>query len=399
MGRREKIQYTKRQNGGDIRDVGAPPNSSTNPECFIDNSVLKDLWSAMQYPHHRNMVGGLYGRCFMIRRADGSMMLKFSIQFGHPRTFDVSVLEDSERYVGRVLASDVREFIKDIGIVVVVPRGGADPESESPKRDNIMLGIMIEELDLRRATTTAKTKRDFEKTWNSINCNHEHVACHVRGDHILLLCTDCATVLTFQHTKHGMFRASVSRNPLELVQYGLHEVDAVIDIIRKYTRTLTIPWPMADKMSDDPDRDARFVLKITSLLEQHGLLKRCSAPESDYSEMIDRVSAASCGRADFERWIEPLSREIRDNKAEFVERGKRISARRTLEALRLKWPYWFEGVGFDVELHDPTGAAEFCVKCDFSTLDDDEVHSDHWRRGCPECGYGGYLLDARGGHA
>lgn len=62
-----------------------------------------------------------------------------------------------------------------------------------------------------------------------------------------------------------------------------------------------------------------------------------------------------------------------------------------MESLRLEWPYDIWGDGMDVVRYDPAGTSEYCIRCGFSTLDGD-AGPGVWRRGCPECGYGGYLL-------
>ena len=71
--------------------------------------------------------------------------------------------------------------------------------------------------------------------------------------------------------------------------------------------------------------------------------------------------------------------------------------RQMLEVCLLAWPYQFDGMGIAVDIYDPDGLPQHCVRCSFSTRDDDSVGHDQWKRGCPECGYAGYLLEMDGG--
>ena len=91
-----------------------------------------------------------------------------------------------------------------------------------------------------------------------------------------------------------------------------------------------------------------------------------------------------------------MARALRLSGAQWVEYGRPASEWRTLETMRLAWPCWFEGDGIEIGTFDLTGSTQFCVKCGFSTLDDDSVNPEHWERGCSECGYDGYLMGLYG---
>ena len=134
------------------------------------------------------------------------------------------------------------------------------------------------------------------------------------------------------------------------------------------------------------------------LLERRGLLTRTKAdPPGKYDKMIGFLSAMVCTRSEFVERARHVAAAMRLHNTECLDGGRRISVRQMLEVYWLAWPYQFDGVDMDLEVYDPDGLAQYCVRCGFSTRDDDSVGSDQWKRGCPECGYAGYLLDMDGG--
>ena len=172
-----------------------------------------------------------------------------------------------------------------------------------------------------------------------------------------------------------------------------------MDIVKEFAQTMELPSVMADKMSHDPDRDTRRIAALVSLLERHGMLRRVEAGrDTSYDWMIENLSSTSNTRKEFVLLAKPLIFELRSADMKFSECGKRVSIRQELESIWLTWPCGFEGVGLDVDTNDPVGSHQYCVRCGFSTLDDN-VDNDRWRCGCPECGYVGYLLDVDGGPA
>ena len=141
---------------------------------------------------------------------------------------------------------------------------------------------------------------------------------------------------------------------------------------------------MADRMSHDPDRDARQIAALVSLLERHGLLRRTeSVMEPNFRAMAQCLSAMSNTRREF---VSSTKSFVAELDLHFSEDGRRIGIQEGLEALWLTWSCGFEGEGLDVEIYDPIGGHQYCVRCGFSTLDD-RMENDHWRRGCPECGW------------
>ena len=203
----------------------------------------------------------------------------------------------------------------------------------------------------------------------------------------------CASDLTFEHVGGDRFSVRVARMPLEPAGYGQHDARKVVKALREFTSTIELPGMMADKMSDDPERDARRLAGVVTVLEGHGLLRRVPVPDHPNIGIIQTVSALTCNRREFANWKGPLADEMRRKGVKCTAYGKPVSAESVLEAMRLAWPCVFEGVGITRGSYDVTGMMEYCVRCGFSTLDDDSVGPDHWERGCPECGYGGYLLD------
>ena len=276
---------------------------------------------------------------------------------------------------------------------------GPDPESISPERDAAALTILTEEL-IGDSQPKQPPKTDFVGPWRDIDCNHKSASCQLYGNRIFLECADCATSLEFIHTGKGTFFVSMARLPLPPEEYDWHEADIVLDMIREFAHTLELPSRMADKMSHDPDRDARQIAALVSLFEWHGLLRRIRLQDTGYDSMIMQLSAMLHTRSEFASSAKQIIAKLHSTRATFIQDGRPVSIRQGLESMWLTWPCWFEGVGLDVEVYDPVGNHQYCVRCDFSTLDD-YMENDHWRRGCPECVYPGYLLDVgRGtGHA
>ena len=88
---------------------------------------------------------------------------------------------------------------------------------------------------------------------------------------------------------------------------------------------------------------------------------------------------------------------MRSRGENFREGGGAVGTRRGLEALWLSWPFWFDEAGIEIDSYDPDRRSEHCARCGFYTMDDPGVGQNRWRRGCPECGYAGYLPDMVGG--
>ena len=195
------------------------------------------------------------------------------------------------------------------------------------------------------------------------------------------------------------FGVVLTRSPLESVGDGPHDAKGVVGVLREFVGTISIPNMMADPMSDDPERDARHLAGAVTALERHGLLTRVPITDYPYADSVQVVSALSCDRHQFLQARGLVADGLRKRGVRCVMHGQRISVNHMLEVMRLAWPCVFEGIGVGVDAYDVDGISELCVRCGFSTLDDDDVGQEYWERGCPECGYPGYLVNIHVGQA
>ena len=359
---------------------------------LLDHARLDALWRDGRCSHP-NPVAAAYGLGAILSCRDCNARMSCLLKFGRPKSFDVTIeAGGTKRRVGRASVDAVDGMVNNHGTPMMLPDGGFDPKSVYPVRDEMMLKILMETLT-RDVLDGAlqEPAADFAAAWRGTGCDHKNTGCQAYCNIICLWCDDCAAMLTFTYVKSDMFTVELTRRPLEPVSYGPHGADAVANVLREYAGTLELPGAMADRMSDDPERDARRMGKMVGALEKCGLLRRVADEDIQFPEMRQTVSALNCDRADFEKWVGPMGRTLRSLGVRSVEYGRRVDERRTLEAMRLAWPCWFEGDGIEIDAFDPAGSVQFCVKCGFSTLDD-KVGADHWERGCPECGYDGYLL-------
>ena len=341
----------------------------------------------------------MYGLCAMLSCNECGKSMQFILRFGRTKTMDVSMYDDpnnsSARPVGRATLEGSRDMIHSHATSVFMPEDGADPNGGSPERDKVMLGILMDALTTPGGMPEGPPG-DFVAAWRKLDCPHENTSCQVFGRLVSLECRDCAADLTFEYIGKNRFNVRLARMPLEPAKYGTHYAKNVVRALREFAEIIELPMTMADKMSDDPDRDARRLAGVVLTLEKHGLFRRVHVPDHPNLRIIETVSALSCNRPKFNDWLGPLASELRRKKVKITAYGKPISAENYLEAARLAWPCVFEGVGIVRDAYDLTGASEHCVKCGFSTLDDNDAGPDHWERGCPECGYPGYLIGLDG---
>ena len=375
----------------------APPRPAKKRKKLMGHAALEAVWRDGRCSHPVP-VSMAYGLGAILSCLECGTRMLFRLRFGRPKTFDVTMYAGgSERHVGRASVRAVKRIMFSTADGILMPEGGFDPGSSSPARDSMMLKILIYTLtpDVRDRVPQ-EPAADFEAAWRGIDCKHKNTVCQAYCDCICLWCDDCAASLAFTYAEAGMFDVEMTRPPLEPAGYGPHGTDAMARILREYAGTLELPDMMADRMSDDPERDARRLAAVVGALEECGLLRRIVAEGDRFGGMESAMSAMNCNRADFEKLIGQMSDALRSASIPCMEHGKIVSERRFMEALRLAWPCWFEGDGMEIDTFDPTGSTQFCIKCYFSTLDDDSVNHGHWKRGCPECGYDGYLLGLYG---
>ena len=365
-----------------------------NTNQLMGRNALDQAWYEDGCDHPAPTVS-LYGLAALLSCEHCGRKMQFLLKFGRRKTMDVSIYDDDDprsvRPVGRATLKGSRDMIMSHATTIFMPKDGADPQGGQPERDKAMLGVLMEVM-AGPEDVPPPPPGDFGAAWLELDCDHRTVSCQVLGKWISLECRDCAAELTFEHAGGDRFDVRVTRLPLEPVPYGRHHTTAVVKALREFTDKIELPTTMADKMSDDPERDARRLAKVVITLERHGLLKRVPAPDHPNIRMIQTVSALTCNREEFNGWKGPLAEEMRRRGVKCTSYGKPVSAESTLEAMRLTWPCVLEGVGVTRDAFDVTGLSEYCVKCGFSTLDDNKVDFDHWERGCPECGYPGWLV-------
>lgn len=346
---------------------------------------------------HLNASGAVYGLAATVGCDDCGIRAVFKLRFGRPKWFDIVMFDMPNsmegRPVGRASVQGVHEFLISNAAFVGMPDGGADPEGDCPNRDMVMLNILMETLWDRSTDGLLRERAmDFEAAWRGVNCDHRSVSCLLHGPMIETACSDCATRIQFMHLGGGKFHVGMGRMPLEPEPYGPHGADKVAGFLREFAGALSIPEPMADRMSHDPELDARSAADAVSAFMKCGLLRRAGPPENNFASIIRDVSAAACDRSGFERQVQPMAAGMRDGGTECFDGERPISAREFMEMMRLLWPFRLEGVGIGVKMYDPTGTSEYCARCGFDTLDDDGAEQEAWYDGCPECGYAGYLL-------
>ena len=369
----------------------------------MGRGAIEDVWESDGCTHPEP-ISSMYGRCLSVWCVHCDKALTFLLRFGREKTMDVSVgsliTNQPRRPVGQASLKGTRDFVNARVAMNFLAGDGADPEGDCPKRDEKMLEILKEAVTpvdpqgLLRATPG-----DFAAAWRGINCDHKTTACQVYGDVITLECLDCAADLLFVHVQDDKFSVVLTRSPLEPVGYGPHDAEEVVGIMREFTNIVGIPNIMADPMSDDPERDARHLAGMMATLERHGLLKHSPITDHPYTESVGVVSALSCDRHQFLQARGSVADMLRRRNVRCVVRGRRVSIDHMLEAMRMAWPCVFEGVGVGIGVYDTDGASEYCIRCGFDTLDDDDMGPEHWERGCPECGYLGYMINMHVGQA
>lgn len=363
----------------------------------MDRAALEAAWVDGRCGHATTVMS-LHGLCATLSCADCGLRMLFLLRFGRPKTFEVFMHDGAERPVGRAFARDAGRFVFTAATSARMPEPGAHPEGKHPERDQNLVAILMDVLVRSEGRAEPGPAVDFAVPWRGTGCRHESTVCHAYSDSIYLDCTDCAATLLFKVHGADAFEVFMARLPLPSAEYGLHGAGAVIDTIREFADTLDLPDKMADRMSEDPDRDARNMASLVAALERGGLLSRRETDRSGtYNAMSRAMSAALHTRKEFAASARATAAAMRSKGENFQEDGGAVGVRRGLEALWLSWPFWFEGTGVEIDSYDPDGHSEYCARCGFSTLDEPGVGQDSWRRGCPECGYAGYLLDMDGG--
>lgn len=378
-----------------MRQKRVGQNIGSGP-TLMDKKALEDIWRDGRCPHTTSNAG-LYGRCVTLACTECDLMMLFFLRFGWQKTMDVFVRDGSDRPVGRATMEGSRDFILENAVNIFMPEGGADPAGGLVERDRMMLDVLMGELCPTPADPP-DNPGDFAGAWAGLDCNHATVSCQVYGRRITMECRDCATQIMFDHIGPDKFDVYVSRMPLEPVAYGAHGAGEVVGVLRKYAGSISLPNRMADKMSDDPERDAGRLLGLVEVLVGNGLLRRVELPDRPDRRVLGMVNITACDRSEFTQRKGAMVEALRDG-VEGVGGGMHAGGEFALEGFRVVWPWWFDGVGVDVGSYQVDGMSEFCIRCGFSTLDDGSVGPDGWRRGCPECGYVGYMLGMDAGRA
>ena len=355
---------------------------------LMDLDALSAVWRDARCGHPMP-VAAVNGLCAALACGECDVGMRFTLRFGRPKTFDVSLFDGADTPVGRASADAVRRFILDRKVGIMMP----DAARTRTQFETMMLSILMGELAMGdRERLLEEPATDFEKMWKDVGCDHKNAVCQAYGERLTIMCSDCATAMSFGHAGGNKFIASTMRRPLKPVQCGPHDAEAVVRAVREHAAVLGLPLMMADRMSDDPERDAGRVAELILSLERHGLLERRKAKGLPYGDAVKKLSALSCTRAEFAERAVQVEAAMRAAGVACSENGKPIPYEQMMETMRLVWPCLFRGNGIKVDVYDPTGTSQFCVKCGFTTLDGAGGGSGSWKDGCPECGYAGYLM-------
>lgn len=311
--------------------------------------------------------------------------------WGAQKKFDVFKFFGNERLpVGHASVEDVRLFMLASDPKVPVPRVTNLAKAGRPKTGDVVRLMLMSTLDMNDEYA-ADAAADFDAAWDGLDCRHGAAICTLRKEWLHVTCADCGADMSFRFMGGDAFAACLSRPGSAQDRYGVYDAEAVVQFVRKFAGSLRLPVVVADRMSDDPDRDADGLAEVAALLEEYGLLRRIGVVRDDMvKEMAEQLSAAVCTRREFNRMAREFIRRVRDT--EQYKRHGGAAVRFMLESAWLTWPHWFEGDGISVYGYDPTGELENCIRCGFSTLDDDGTDDRAWKNGCPECGYNGHLL-------
>ena len=349
------------------------------PSGLLGCPDLRREWNGgrCDHPETRVVVCGLDATLsckYCLRR------IVFSARFGR-RMFGVSI-PDKHGTLGEVDGETCSKFLQERVGKWAAEIMDTDPEGGNHMRNVAVLRLLVG--NRYGQPYPPSPPKAFITMWNGGNCRHPAVNCEMYGNELSLGCLDCGTDMWFVMRDEDWFDANIRRR-----SYGTHRARDVMGHVRKHTSTLLVPSMVADKMSDDPERDAVQVAKTVSMLERYGLLKRVAlTTTTDLQEMALVMSALNVTREEFEARAGDMAAKMEKNNPRITEDGRKVSVRHGMEAARLTWPCGFEGGGVDVAYYNATGRNKFCPKCGFTPSGKAD-----WRRGCRECGYAGYLLD------
>lgn len=341
---------------------------------------------------HRNATAALHGLRATVGCPDCDALMEFRLRFGRPATFEAFKFDTGRdgaaQRIGLATGGTASEFIRGASAGITAPDGGA-PRT---RRDGAMLSMFLDAL-FEDGQAARFPTGDFMGAWRGTGCGHAAASCRMYGDTVTVDCADCGNSIMFVHDGDGSFNVSIWCAPRRPGQYGVHGAAEVVDAVRGLVGTLAVPGRMADHMSADPERDAARAANLAECLVGHGLLRRAATdPDRPRGGLISSLSAAACDRTAFSKRAAKMVANMRRRGMRGTDGGAHSSEWQMMESLRLEWPHGFEGDGIDVARYDPAGISQYCVRCGFSTLDDAGAGADMWRRGCPECGYAGYLL-------
>ena len=376
----------------------APRTRRKKRPALLDRAGLESMWRGGRCSHGRT-VSGFSGPYAIRSCRDCGVSIELLLRFGRPKTFEAAIMDGVERPIGRASAAAAAEFVLASGADLLFPGRSEYDRSNTPRWDRALLELTLGALANGDGGPEPHEPRDFVAVWRGIDCEHGSVECSVYGGELTMRCRACCAEMVFEHTRADTFDATLYHDRPKTVHCGLHGTDAVMDIVREFAKTVDIPNPMADRMSDDPDRDARRAAGLVEHLERHSLLHRVKPHKRDGMSdlLIRQLSAAVCTRREFARTAKGAVADARARFPRLESNDRPLNLRWIVEGCRLRWPCRFEGIGMSVGEYNPTGMSEYCVRCLHSTLDNDDADAGYWKDGCPKCGYAGYLwgLDDR----
>ena len=288
--------------------------------------------------------------------------------------------------VGKTYVQTAKDFIFER--VAGVTASDDDGVLSDRAMQNIMADVLI---DLPNPDNPKEMPppTDFVAAWDRIGCTHGMIGCAIYANDIVIRCEYCQNNIFFALRGERFHVTSTVPD----ANYGMHGIDEVLGYVLERADMLGLPHMMADKMSDDPERDAAGMVELISLLERRGIIRRGGISRLDNTdELAATMSALNIAREEFELRAMDVAGDPQKRRERMFEDGRPIPTRQALEEARLAWPCSFEGVGVKVEYYNVDGHNDFCPKCGFSTHGGVGMDAD-WRRGCRECGYAGYVLD------
>ena len=262
---------------------------------LLDADGITAKWKGGECDH-QNSACRARGLAATVECQDCEMGITFRLRLGKPKWFDVMTHGTANGMAagpaGRASVQGVRGFLAANAMSVRTPDDGQDVNH--PSRDTLTFDILIETLGGNAEDAVARAPvTDFAAAWREIDCNHEFVVFLMQGRTISMECPYCSMSTKFTHLGGGEFDVEMGPMGLKPEPYGRHGADEVAGFMPGFAGMLLIPEPMADRMSHDPELDARNAAKLVSALVKCGLLRRAGPPMSNFADIGSCANAGA----------------------------------------------------------------------------------------------------------